>query len=162
MSKSKSLITSPVGEIQFLALNNKVNKNMTKDSAEGYAIRLKYDGNTKEGAAWRKTIEQINPGIVGAKHINKAGEFTVRAFSKFDVLVLDASGNEIEERPNFYAGSKGTASMTLQPYTENAMGGAVNLVAVTIHSFDNSEATETTSSREDLLKHLREQLNESK
>lgn len=140
MSTNTNYLTSPKGDIQFLALNRKVAKAMTADSPEGYAVRIKFDGNTKEGAEWRKTIEAINPNLIGTKHIDKKGEFTVRAFSLYLPEVVDSQGNEVTELPNFYADSTGTATMVVQPYTGNAMGGAITLAGVVIHDIETSEA----------------------
>lgn len=154
MSTDRTLLTSPVGEIQFMALNNKVSKTVSNDSELGYTVRIKYTNKTKEGAEWEKTIKAINPALVSTKHAEKAGEYTVRAFTKFDPLVLDAQGNEVEEKPNFYANSKGKASMTISPFMGNKLGGAINLVAVTIHELEEGEAPVSTA-KEEILSQIR-------
>lgn len=148
------LIKSPVGEIQFMALNNKVKKNVSEDSPEGYTIRLKFDGTTNEGATFRETVEKINANLVGTKHVNKEGEYTVRAFTKFDVEVFDSEGNTLEERPNFFKDSTGTASMIIKPYTGNSMGGTINLVAVVINELDTSESSADQSTLLDQIKDM--------
>lgn len=156
---SNSLMTSPKGTVQFLAVNNKVKRNLTKDSPEGYAVRIKFDGSTPEGAAWKKSILGLNKALVGVKHIDNPDEYTVRAFTQFDVILLDSKGNEIEDKPNFWQGTKATATMTVQPYTGNEMGGSLNLVAITLYDWDDSEAQEGgTSNREDVLAQIRAQL----
>ena len=151
---SVNLITSPKGEIQFLALNRKVAKDLKPDSAQGYAIRLKFDGNTEEGKAFKDVISKINPNLIGSKHVDVKGEYTVRAFTQFELSVVDAAGNNMEEKPNFYKDSKGIARLIVQPYTKNELGGTINLIGVVIHSLEAGEATSEgstgTSSRDDL------------
>lgn len=155
MSINTNYLTSPKGEIQFLALNKKVAKDMKPDSAEGYAIRLKFDGSTKEGQEWKATIAKLNPNLIGTKHVDKKGDFTVRAFTMYMPEVVDGNGNAIEDIPNFYKDSTGTATMVVQPYTGNSMGGAITLSGVVIHSI---ETTESGNDREGLLNQLRETL----
>lgn len=143
-TNTPTYLTSPVGEIQFLALNNKVSKKMalpnsTYEGPKGYAARVKFDSNTKEGAKWRKEIEAINPNLIGIKHVSQPGEFTVRAFSLYKPEVRDGNNNPLEEAPNFYADSKGTARMVVTPYTGNSLGGTINLAAVMIYTLENKE-----------------------
>ena len=160
---SVNLITSPKGEIQFLALNRKVAKDLKPDSAQGYAIRLKFDGNTEEGKAFKDVISKINPSLIGSKHVDVKGEYTVRAFTQFELSVVDAAGNDMEEKPNFYKDSKGVARMIVQPYTKNELGGTINLIGVVIHNLEAGEATSEgstgTSSREDLRAALQAAIN---
>lgn len=139
MSTKTDYLTSPKGEIQFLALNRKVAKDMKPDSPEGYAVRLKFNVTTKEGAEWKKTINAINPNLIGTKHVNSKDEYTVRAFSKYLPEVVGNDGNALEELPNFYKNSTGTATMVVQPYTGNALGGAVTLAGIIIHDLDIGE-----------------------
>lgn len=157
MSTTTSYLTSPKGEIQFLALNRKVSKDLTKDSVEGYAVRIKYSSATKEGAAWKATIAAINPNLIGTKHVNSKDEYTVRAFSKFLPEVLDNNGNNMDEMPNFYKDSIGTATMVVTPYTGNAMGGTINLVGIVIHNIEEGENTGSgeVNGREAVLENLR-------
>ncbi len=161
MSTVSDYITSPKGEIQFLALNRKVAKDMKPDSVEGYAVRIKFDSTTKEGAKWKEAISTLNPNLIGTKHVDNKNEFTVRAFSKFLPVVLDGQGNELEDMPNFYKDSTGTASMSVVPYTGNSMGGAINLAGITIHDLEVGENTGTSeeSAREAVLASLRATLN---
>jgi len=161
MPANTDYLVSPVGQIQFLALNRKVTKGMAPDSPEGYAVRIKFDSATTEGAAFKKTINAVNPNLLGSKHVDNKGEYTVRAFSKFLPEVLDATGNEIEDLPDFYGDSTGTASMIIQVYTGNSMGGAITLSGIVIHSLETSEnhtGNTVTSGRDNLLQLMREKL----
>lgn len=155
MSSTGNLLTSPVGEIQFLALNNPVKKYIGDDAPLVYTVRLKFDSSTSEGAEWKKTIEAINPNLIGTKHTDSKTEYTVRASTKFKVETTDSKGNTLEEAPMFFSDSKGTARMIVQPYTGNKMGGSINLMAVVINSLD-SGSSEKSGSREDKLSQLRE------
>jgi len=150
-------ITSPTGTIQFLALNRKVAKDMNAGSSEGYAIRLKFDGATAEGAEFKAAIAKINPNLIGTKHTDTKSEYTVRAFTLFAPEVMDGNGNTMEELPNFYKDSVGTAVMVVQPYLGNSLGGTINLAGVVIHSIETTES-ETGGSSSDLLAQLRETL----
>lgn len=156
--KSTELLTSPKGEIQFLALANPVSKVPGAEDNKVYTVRLKFDSSTKEGAAWKKTVESINPNIVGTKHTNTKTEYTVRATSKYQPKVTDAKGNELEEMPMFFSDSSGTAKIIIQPYYGNKMGGAINLVAVVICDLD---AGTPASSREDRLAQLKAALQDA-
>lgn len=148
MTNSNELITSPLGTIQFMALAYKVRKSPEDTERSVYTIRLEFDGNTKEGKAFRKTVESINANLIGTKNASAPGHFTVSAKSKFDVKVLDADGTQLlgEEIPKFTKGSTGQAVMMVKPYTGNALGGTLNLVGVGIHALDLVEAEETQSS----------------
>lgn len=157
MSTNTGYITSPKGEIQFLALNRKVAKDMKPDSAEGYAIRLKFDGSTKEGQEFKAKIAALNPNLIGTRHVDNKGDFTVRAFTMYAPEVMDGQGNTLEDLPNFYKDSKGVATMVVQPYTGNALGGSITLAGVVIHSIETTD-TGTGNDRENLLSQLRETL----
>lgn len=159
MSTNTNYITSPKGEIQFLALNRKVSKDLKADSVQGYAVRVKYDSSTKEGKDFKSAIESINPNLIGTKHVNNKNEFTIRAFSQFMPEVLDGKGNNMEELPNFYNDSTGVATLVVTPYMGNAMGGTINLAGVVIHEIDVGEHTSTgDTNREDVLSQLRNAL----
>ena len=145
MSTKSDFITSPIGEILFLALNNKVPKTDKKGSPEGYTVRLKFTDTTKEGAAFKKTIAAINKDLIGPKDKSglKPGEYIVRAFTQFAPVVLDGEGNPMEELPNFYADSTGTASMVVTAFdTEN--GGGINLAGVKIYTIEVGDHPGTT------------------
>lgn len=146
-------IRSPVGELQFLALNNKVAKDLKPDSDEGYAVRLKFTTATPEGAQFKKDIAAINANLIGTKHVNNKNEYTVRAFSKFLPVVVDSNDNEMEELPNFYSESTGTASMVVLPYMGNAMGGSLTLQAIKIEALEVGEAP--TDKREETVNKIK-------
>lgn len=152
MSTKSSYLTSPIGEIQFMALAKPVKKYIGDDAPLVYTIRLKFDGSTNEGKAWKKEIEKINPNLIGTKHTNSSTEFTVRASTKFEVKVTDSKGNELEEAPMFFGDSKGTAKMVVEPWTGNSMGGSINLAAVVIDTLDNSTSGGDRESKLDALK----------
>lgn len=159
MSTTGNLLTSPVGEIQFMALNNPVKKYIGDDAPLVYTVRLKFDGSTKEGKEWKKTISDLNENLLGTKHTGNKDEYTVRASTKFEVQVTDSNGNALEETPMFFKDSKGTAKMIVQPYTGNSMGGSINLVAVVIESIDVGEtSSDGGGSRESRLEQLKEAL----
>lgn len=146
---STDYLTSPIGEIQFMALNRKVTKKPGPQSDEnplGYSITLKFDTTTKEGKAWKDTISKINPALIRTKHSVKPSEYNVGAFTQFDTLVvLDADGNTLDTKPNFFPSSTGTAQMVVAPYTGNKLGGAINLVGVVIHQVTHAEGEEGNS-----------------
>lgn len=154
MSTQGNLLTSPKGEIQFLALNRKVAKDMKPNSTQGYAVRLKFDETTAEGKAWKATISKINPNLIGNKHVNSKTEYTVRAFTQFEVSVVDGAGNDVSESPNFFKDSKGEARMIVQPYTGNELGGTINLVGVVINNIEHAENEGGMSSRDELRAQL--------
>jgi len=160
MSTTGNLLTSPTGTIQFLALNKPVAKYIGDGAPLVYTVRLKFDSATKEGAAWKKSIEDLNPNLIGTKHTDSKTEFTVRAATKFEVKVTDGNGNEMEEAPMFFKDSKGTAKMIVAPYTGNSMGGSINLIAVVVESLESGSSTET-SGREAKLNELKEALKQA-
>lgn len=164
MSTNGNLLTSPVGEIQFLAVNRPVTN--TKGS-EVYSIRLALD--SKKDAEWISKIEAINPGIpvtsenyrgkktskkyASTKALLDSGKTLINAETKFEVALYDKDGGKMEEAPMFFADSKGTAQMVVQPYTKSEKGGTINLVAVIIHSID-SETTSGGTDRETRIAQL--------
>jgi hypothetical protein len=161
MSNDTNYLTSPKGEIQFMALNRKVSKDMKDDSVQGYVVRLKFNDTTAEGAAWRKTIAAINPNLIGTKNVNNKNEYTVKAFSRYLPEIIDGNGDQLEDIPNFFASSTGTASIVVQPYTGNSLGGTINLAAVVIHDIDvgeNSAGTGAEGGREAVLAALKASL----
>lgn len=161
MSTKNDSIVSPVGTIQFMALARPVKKYDSEDAPLVYTIRLKFDSATAEGKAFKKTIEAINPNLIGTKHTDKATEYTVRAASRFEVVMTDAKGNELEEAPLFFADSKGTAKMSVKPYTGNKMGGSINLEGVTICSLETNESNlETKSHRQQILENLQKSVDQ--
>lgn len=152
MSTNSNYITSPKGEIIFMALNRKVAKAMTEGSPEGYMIKLRFNSNNKDHAEFKAAIAAINPNLIGTRNIENKGDFTVRAFSLFAPEVVNGNGDAMEEIPNFYKDSKGTATMVVQPYTGNSLGGTITLAGVVIHELDSSE---TGADKNSLLDQLR-------
>lgn len=130
-------ITSPVGEIKFLALKHKVSGNMNNTGEPVYTIKLAFDGTSPEDKAFKAAIEEVNPKILGVKHA-PAGGYTVLAKTYFDVKVLDAEGNTIEHEdlPVFITGSTGTARMIVKPCHKSELGGLINLICVQILTLD--------------------------
>lgn len=154
------VITSPVGQIQFMALNRKVKNKPTDEEPSVYTIRLAFDGNTAEGAEFRDTISEVNAGLIGTKHAPAEGWYTVKASTKFDVEVLGPDGETMEEVPYFTKGSTGTAAISVKPYTGNSLGGSINLTGVAILELDiaESESSGNTVS-EQTVNSLRDAIN---
>lgn len=139
-NKTTTWITSPVGEIAFLAVANKVPRYPKKKKPDGPMVftgKLIIDGTTKEGAEWKKTLEEVNDSLVITKSTEfvklKPGEYAFQASSQFDVAVLGTDGQRLETLPYFFAGEDtGRAQLVIQPhYAEQ--GGSLNLMAVIIH-----------------------------
>ncbi len=143
MTTNGNLLTSPVGEIQFLAVNRPVTNSK---GSEVYSIRLALD--TKKDAKFISQIAEINPNkpvtadtyrgkSKEVKELLAQGKTLISAETKFEVPLYDNKGNKLEEAPMFFADSKGTAQMVVQPYTKSAKGGTINLVAVIIHNIES-------------------------
>lgn len=146
------LITSPEGTIEFMALRFKVAKKPTDEEKTVYAVKLSFEDNAAN-QSFKNQIQAINPKLVGTNP-DAPGRFTVRASSKYEVRVLDTSGNKItqSEIPVMTKGSTGTAVVMLKPYMGNKLGGSLNLVGVAITSLDLAEggdlaSTDTIESR---------------
>ena len=160
MATERNLVTSPVGEIQFLAAETPVKS--TNDKLQ-YTIRIAYD--SKKDAKWLAQIAEINDAKVvtaqsyrgknqAVKDLLATGKSMVSANSNFKPCVYDAKGNQLEEAPMFFADSKGTAQMIVQPY-QGQKGGTINLVGVIIHTVDTPESSGTGTDRETRLSQLR-------
>ena len=158
-----NLLESPTGNIQFLAIKNMVKNKQQDTEASVYTIRLEFDGSTKEGKEFKSAIEKINNRIVSTQHASKPGNYTVKASTSFYPKVVDSEGNLVsqEDAPVFYAGSTGTATMIVKPYTGNKLGGAINLVGIAIHTLELAEKPEDSSSggTNDIVNRLRSTLN---
>lgn len=155
-----NLLTSPVGEIQFLAINRPVTNSK---GTEVYSIRLALD--SVKDADFIAQIAEINSNkpVTAASYRGKSkevkellaqGKTLISAETKFEVPIYDKEGNKLEEAPMFFADSKGTAQMVVQPYTKSAKGGTINLVAVILHSIE-SENSGNGVDRETRLAQLR-------
>jgi len=167
MATENSLIKSPVGDIQFLAVANPVSKSKGSED-KVYTVKLALD--SKKDAKFLAEIAEINDAKVvtaqtyrgkdkNIKELLTSGKSLVAANSKFQPQVYDAKGNQLEESPMFFADSTGTAQMIVQPYKSDK-GGTIILVAVVIHSISSPEGTGTTggTDRETQLARIRAML----
>jgi hypothetical protein len=144
---SNKYLTSPPGEIQFMAIENPVTDSKTEK--EQYSIKLAFD--VEKDAEWLAQIEEINHAKVvtaktyrgkseAAKKVLAQGKAFVEAKSIYKPQGYDASGNELEENPMFFPESKGTARMIVQPY-KGQNGGTINLMGVLIESIEGNESS---------------------
>lgn len=159
-----NLITSPVGQIQFLAANKPVTDKKT--GKESYSINLAFD--VKKDKAFLKTVSDLNDAKVvtaesyrgksaAIKELLATGKARIEAKSKFAPEIYDRDGNKLDEAPMFFAESTGTAQMIVQPY-ESDKGGTINLVGIIIHSIEGPEGTNNNGNgtdRETRLAQLR-------
>lgn len=147
MSTNRNLITSPVGDIQFMAVYRPV-KN-TKDN-DVYSIRLAFD--SEKDADFISQISDINMNKpvtaqtyrgknAEVKALLETGKTLISAETKFEVPVYDSKGNIMDEAPMFFGDSTGKAQMIVQPYHSDK-GGTINLTAVIIHELDTPESGE--------------------
>ena len=161
-TKDTSLLTSPVGTIQFMAATNPVTD--SKTGREAYSINLAFD--VKKDAKWLVQIHDINEAKVvtadtyrgksdAIKALLATGKARVEAKSNFKPTVYDKDGVEMEEAPMFFADSVGTAQMIVQPYYGDK-GGTINLVGIIIHSITSPEGSGDGTDRETRLAQLRE------
>ena len=164
MSTNGNLLTSPVGEILYMAVAQPVTNAKTGKARKEITLLL----DSKEAAEFISAVADVNSGIPVTEHTYRPqkkteaseklkaalkGKTKISAGTQYDVAVFDSQGNEIEDIPSFFAGeSKGTAQMVVQPYTKSDKGGSINLVAVYIHSLEGSKST---TSREERLAQLR-------
>ncbi len=156
-----TLMKSPVGEIQFLAVENPVKSTSGK---EVYTVKLAFD--VKKDKEWLAQISEINDAKVvtaqtyrgkseAVKAILAQGKALVGADSKFQPETFDSAGTPLEENPRFFADSSGTAQMIVQPY-QSDKGGTINLLGVVIHTIENAEGSSSGTDRETRLVQLRE------
>lgn len=164
MTTNGNLLTSPIGEIQFLAVNRPVTNSK---GSEVYSIRLALD--TEKDAEFISKIADINSNKpvtaqtyrgknTEVKELLAKGKTLISAETKFEVALYDNKGNKLEDAPMFFADSKGTAQMVVQPYTKSAKGGTINLVAVIIHNIESENTTGGTD-RETRLAQLKAAVN---
>lgn len=160
MTTNGNLLTSPIGDIQFLAVNRPV---VNSKGTEVYSVRIALD--SVKDADWIAQIAAINSSkpvtadtyrgkSKEVKDLLAQGKTLISAETKFEVPIYDKEGNKLEEAPMFFADSTGTAQMVVQPYTKSAKGGTINLVAVIIHSI-TSENSSGGADRETRLQQLR-------
>lgn len=166
MSTNRNLLTSPVGSIQFMAAENPVKQSKSDDKMV-YTIKLALD--VKKDAAFLAQVAEINDAKVvtaqtyrgkveETKALLATGKALVSANSNFKPEIYDNKGNKLDEAPMFFGDSTGTAQMIVQPW-KGDKGGTINLIGIIVHSVENAEGTEgsTTggSDRESRLAQLR-------
>lgn len=160
-TKKETLMTSPVGEIQFLAANTPIKD--SKTGKETYTINLAFD--VKKDAKWLEQIADINDAKVvtaqsyrgksaAVKAVLASGKARIEAKSNFKPAIYDKNGNELEEAPMFFADSTGTAQMIVSPY-RGEKGGTINLVGIIVHSVSSPESADSNTDRETRLAQLR-------
>src|SRR5690349_6861434 len=114
----ENLLTSPVGQIWFMAVNQPVTNSRTGKSKREICLLL----DSKADASFIKEIAKVNAGIpVTAatyrgtdgklKAILETGKTKISAGTQFEVPVYDKNGQKMEENPSFYPGSTGMAQM---------------------------------------------------
>lgn len=151
-TENQNVITSPVGSIQFMAIEKPVKQSKSSDK-EVYTVKLAFDIKTCGG--FLDQISSVNDAKVvtaqtyrgkdaATKALLATGKALVSANSKFKPMVSDTNGNILEEAPMFFAGSTGTAQMLVEPWTGDK-GGTINLVGVVIHSIDSPESNTETN-----------------
>ena len=161
MSTNRNLLTSPKGEIHWMAAATP--KLDSKTGKLAYSVKLAFD--VKKDKEWLDTISAINDAKVvtassyrgksaEVKAVLAKGKAFVEAKSAYQPNVYDGSGNELEEAPMFYRDSTGVAQMIVQPW-EGEKGGTVNLVGIIVHSIENAEGTSDGGDRETRLAQLR-------
>lgn len=162
MSTNRNLLTSPVGSIQFMAAENPVKQSKGDDKLV-YTVKLALDN--KKDKAFLAAVSEINDAKVvtaqsyrgkvqAIKDLLATGKSLVSANSNFKPIIYDASGNELEEAPSFFADSTGTAQMIVQPW-KGDKGGTINLIGIIIHEITTPEGTAGTTDRESRLAQLR-------
>ena len=137
---SEAFVT-PAGEILKMFLDRKVRKyGVSEGPGTHYEILLRFDGNKPQGKQLRERVEEINKSLVGTSQVNKSGEFTIRARTRYEPAVFCANGNRIpkDEIPNFPSGSTGFAAIKIKPFTAK-MGNGIVLMAVKLFDLQLSE-----------------------
>jgi hypothetical protein len=129
-----------------------------------YTVKLAFDN--KKDKEWLAQVAEINEAKVvteksyrgkseSIKAVLAQGKSLVSASSKLKPTIYDSEGNELEEAPMFFADSKGTAQMIVQPY-QGGKGGTINLIGIIVYNIENAEGNTTDgSSRESRLDQLR-------
>lgn len=157
------LLTSPVGEIWYMAVNEAVENKKTGKSKREICLLL----DSAEAKDFITSVKKVNKGIPVTEHTYSGeddnlkaalkGKTKISAGTLFEVPVYDKDGNKLDEAPNFFKknGDTGTAQMVVQPYTKSEKGGSINLAAVIIHNIESVEGAEGTD-RETRLAQLRE------
>lgn len=163
MSTNRNLLTSPVGSISFMAVENPVKQSKASDK-EVYTIKIAYD-NVKDKDFLAQVAEINDAKVVTAqtyrgkvqeiKDLLATGKSLVSANSNYKPELYDSKGNKLDEAPMFFTDSKGTAQMIVQPW-KGDKGGTINLIGVIIHSVEGAEGTASSGEdRESRLAQLR-------
>ena len=162
MSTNRNVLTSPVGEILFMAAEKAVVDKKTGKAAYSISLAINPKDDTNK---WLEEVADINnTKVVTAKTyrgesdrikaVLATGKVKVEAKSNFKPEIFDKDGNLLEEAPLFLSGSTGTAQMYVQPY-QGEKGGTINLIGIKIHTIDTPESTTTGVDRETRLAQLR-------
>lgn len=133
-------LTSPVGQILFLAVNQPV-KNSYSGKDE-YTARMMFDGSTPEGKAFKAALHSLNKKLVGPQEPRDdvpAGWFTVNAKSDYKPQVVDGQGEAVTEVPYFTKGSTGQAIVHLKTF-QGEKGGSVKLTGIAILDLELAES----------------------
>lgn len=156
-----AFLTSPLGRIDFIALQSPVKNKFNPEEEAKYIARLEFDGTTTEGKKFKQQIETINNKLVVASQT--AGHYFVKSKSKFKVKVLDADNNQIEHEsvPRFPKGSTGMARMIVKPFTGSSKGGTVNLIGVQLVDLDIVATKEGASEGNNIVDALRAAIEKS-
>jgi hypothetical protein len=145
-----------------MALNKPIKDKKSGESRRELCLLL----DSKQAAEFIQSVLEINSGIPVTEHtyrgknenLRKAlkGKTKISARTKFEVAVYDKNGQKLEDIPNFFPESKGTAQMIVQPYTESENGGSINLVSVIIHSVEGGQTALTKEEKIQRVNELRE------
>lgn len=150
--KHGDIINSPVGEIVFFSVaKGYVNKETGRREVK---VKLKFDGNTAEGAAFREVIESVNPVKISTRNC-ESGFFAVSAVSICSedgssfVTVIDKNGNECEA-PYFDSRiDTGSAAYQLSVWIKGNSRNAY-LKAVAINELNLAERDSSSGSNNSL------------
>ncbi len=90
-----NILITPYGSVKFLAVSKPV-LNFAKTDKE-FVARAEFDGSTEEGAKLKATIMELDSRKVITKGVTKPDNFILTFKSKFKPVVLDETGNRLEE-----------------------------------------------------------------
>lgn len=148
-------LTSSVGEINFMSVNRTVHNDY--NGKDEYVVRLKFDGSTKDGKAFRETISAINSNLVVTKGCS-GDDYLVKAASIYEPKVLNSKGEELDVIPHFTKGSTGKAFVSVKPFS-TTKGGGIALTGVTLIELnlaEGDEAPKTPASTQAMLDKIAE------
>ena len=138
---TNNTITSPTGNIKFLALRTPVKTyDGTKDV---YKIRLEIDGTTPEGMAFREAISQVNAKKIVTDGCAE-GHFAVNAQSQYEPKVLNAAGEEVEAP--YFNSKEDTGTAFFQALVDTrGKQGTLHLTGVVLQDLELTEKSETST-----------------